>query len=75
MTYLTDLRRDTDELVAQERAALVTACLCARKQLSMSEVRAMTGLSDSGVWYLMTKITRVITCYYDRPAQTWRLSG
>ncbi len=68
-----DLLADID-FTAQERAALVTARLCTQQFIAMDDVRALTGLSASGAWYLMNKLSRVMTIWYDRPTQTWRLS-
>jgi hypothetical protein len=60
-------------LVAQERAALVTGRLVARGRVSLDEVRQMTGLTYSGVWYLMSKIARVCACWYDREERAWKM--
>lgn len=62
-------RRD---LVAQERAALVTARLFTRGSLTLSEARELTGLTYCGVWYLMSKVARVTAIWYERETQTWR---
>lgn len=61
------------ELVAQERAALVTARLFTQGQVSLDEVKALTGLTYSGVWYLMSKIARVSPCWYDKDERTWKM--
>jgi len=61
------------ELVAQERAALVTARLFTRGQVSVDEVKTLTGLTYSGVWYLMSKIARVSPCWYDKDERTWKI--
>lgn len=58
-------------LVAQERAARVTARLYSRGYISLSEAQEMTGLTYSGVWYLMSKVCRVLPVWYDRAAQMW----
>lgn len=61
------------ELVAQERAALVTARLFTQGQVSLDEVKTLTGLTYSGVWYLMSKIARVSPCWYDKDERTWKM--
>jgi hypothetical protein len=73
--YVVVERAPQGDLVAQERAALVTAHLHARGSITLDEVRALTGLTYSGAWYLMTKIARVIPCYYDAPTRAWKLAG
>gem|GEM_PF-4321602 len=64
---------DASELVAQERAARVTALLYQQGYISLRDAITATGLTYSGVWYLMSKIARVTQCWYDRAAQTWIL--
>lgn len=61
------------ELVAQERAALVTARLFTQGQVSLEEAKALTGLTYSGVWYLMSKISRVSPCWYDKEERMWKM--
>lgn len=63
-------RRD---MVAQERAAVVTARLCARGVVTLEEAQDLTGLTYSGVWYLMSKIARVSPCWYDKEARAWKM--
>lgn len=62
-----------NDLVAQERAALATAWLITRGELSLADAQSLTGLSYGGVWYLMGKITRVVACWYDKQAQAWKI--
>lgn len=66
---------DTTELVAQERAALVTARLVMQGHVSLDEVKTLTGLTYGGAWYLMNKVARVVACYYDAPTRAWKLAG
>lgn len=61
------------DLVAQERAALVTAHLYTHKAITVAEARALTGLTYCAVWYLMSKVARVLPVWYERAEKTWRI--
>lgn len=64
---------DHNDLVAQERAAIVTMRLFINQQITPVEVRELTGLSQSGIWYLMGNIARVVPLWYDDQAMVWHL--
>lgn len=70
---MTEYVRFCDGLVAQERAALVTAQLYERGRLSLEDVQQLTGLTYSGAWYLIAKISRVIPCWYDSETREYKL--
>lgn len=48
------------ELTAQERAAKIAWRLALGERLTTRDVILLTGLSYSGAWYLMMRISRVI---------------
>jgi len=62
-----------NELGAQERAALVAVSLSQRQALTWDEIRALSGLTYSGAYYMMTKIARVLPVYYDYESGEWRI--
>jgi hypothetical protein len=54
------------EMTAQERAAKVVYEIATGSQMTTEEVATMTGLTVSGAWYLMQRVTRVTpVCQYD----------
>ena len=63
----------SEDLVAQERAAVVTAQLYTRGYITLEEARELTGLTYSGVWYLMSKLARVLPLWYERAERMWKL--
>lgn len=67
------VKQQRNDLVAQERAAVVMARLLLQGMVSVDDARELTGLTYSGVWYLMSKIARVQPCWYDREERVWRM--
>ncbi len=61
----------TREMAAQERAALVTMALVANGKLSVDAIQRISGLSYSGAYYMMTKLSRVLPIVYDYEAREW----
>ncbi len=61
------------DLVAQERAALVTSALYSGERLTFAAVQQRTGLTYYGAWYLMMKLARVLPVTYDPETRVWQL--
>ena len=61
------------EMTAQERSALATATLLRHGRLTWDDLAMLTGLTYSGVYYLMTKIARVLPVTYDREERVWMM--
>jgi predicted phage gp36 major capsid-like protein len=52
-----------DDMVAQQRAALVVFCLCRGDRLTTAEVGELAGLSPRGARTLLDKISAVTPLY------------
>lgn len=54
----------TAELVATERAGKVAWALAGGRSLSTQDIAAMTGLSVSGAWKMMYRLSRALPLSY-----------
>lgn len=59
------------DLTAQERAGLIAWLLAFGARLTTREIAEMTGLTRPGAWYLMMRLSRILSIYCD-DHRKWR---
>lgn len=57
---------ETDSLVTTERVAIVAWKLAAGASPTTSEIAAMVGISRSGAWEMMSRLSRVLPIHQVR---------
>jgi hypothetical protein len=60
-----------EEYVGQERAAMVAWRFAQGAQLTTQQVADLCGLSYSGAWYLLQRISRVLPIVKDNRGDYW----
>ena len=60
-----------EDLVPQERAALVAWALCSGEQLTTRQIATKLGVSYAGAWMMLQKLSRVLPITFEDQSNGW----